>query len=84
MSFRVTLLLQKIFLRNASKVEKLFSKKICLLLKAPNEGIFMSAAEMQQNTVMKVLLSDTIDTRRNTEDERRCKARKVAKMEDES
>ena len=44
----------------------------------------MSAAEMQQNTVMKVLLSDTLDTRRNTEDERRCKARKVAKMEDES
>ena len=44
----------------------------------------MSAAEMQQNTVMKVLLSDTIDTRRNTEDEGRCKARKVAKMEDES
>ena len=46
----------------------------------------MSAAEMQQNTVMKVLLSDTIDTRRNTEgvEEGRCKARKVAKMEDES
>ena len=42
----------------------------------------MSAAEMQQNTVMKVLLSDTIDTRRRQQ--RDVKGRKVAKMEDES